>query len=50
MYKSDIIYHDDRVEEIESLPPTADHRDVDLAIVNADLSGWGRVPSELSFG
>ncbi|VDC00640.1 unnamed protein product [Peniophora sp. CBMAI 1063] len=39
MYKSERIYHDDRVEEIESLPPTADHRNVDMEIVRADQSG-----------
>ncbi|KZV69697.1 NAD-P-binding protein [Peniophora sp. CONT] len=51
MFKSDVIYHDDRVEEIESLPPTADHRDVDLEIVKADQSGCIRsyivVPSTI---
>lgn len=34
-----ITYSDLNVEQIESLPPTALHRPIDLAIVNADKAG-----------
>lgn len=36
---TDMIYHDSRPEEIESLPDTALHRNVDLLIVGADKAG-----------
>ncbi|CDO71823.1 hypothetical protein BN946_scf184939.g47 [Trametes cinnabarina] len=39
-YASDKIYHDSRLEEMESLPDTQLHRNVDLTIINADKSGW----------
>ena len=39
MYTSDKVYHDSRPEEIESLPDTAFHRNVDLAIIDADNQG-----------
>jgi hypothetical protein len=35
-----IIYNDNDADQIESLPPTAFHRNVDLEIVNADKEGW----------
>lgn len=34
-YKGDKIYHDDRREEIDSVPDNAPHREIDLAIVKA---------------
>ncbi|ORY01295.1 hypothetical protein BCR34DRAFT_606010 [Clohesyomyces aquaticus] len=34
-YKSDMVYRDDDPKDIDALPPTAMHRDVDLAIVHA---------------
>ncbi|KAI8980060.1 NAD-P-binding protein [Trametes punicea] len=40
MYASDKIYHDSRVEEMESLPDTQLHRNVDLTVINADRNGW----------
>ncbi|OSC98263.1 NAD-P-binding protein [Trametes coccinea BRFM310] len=39
-YASDKIYHDSRLEEMESLPDTQLHRNVDLAIIAADKNGW----------
>ena len=39
MYATDKVYHDSRPEEIESLPDTAFHRNVDLAIIDADNQG-----------
>ena len=44
MYATDKIYHDSRPEEIESLPDTAFHRNVDLAIVSADREGMFTSP------
>lgn len=38
----DTIYYDTNVEQIESLPPTQAHRDVDLEVVAADQSGYVR--------
>ena len=45
MYATDKVYHDSRQEEIESLPDTAFHRNVDLAIVGADREGIPTTPS-----
>ncbi|EMD33972.1 hypothetical protein CERSUDRAFT_117492 [Gelatoporia subvermispora B] len=42
MYATDTIYSDMNVEQIESLPPTALHRNVDLEIVSADKQGYLR--------
>ncbi|OCH93024.1 NAD(P)-binding protein [Obba rivulosa] len=42
MYATDTIYSDMNVAQIESLPPTALHRNVDLEIVSADQQGYGR--------
>jgi hypothetical protein len=39
MYSTDKIYSDTDLAAIESLPPTAPHRNVDLEIVNADQEG-----------
>ncbi|KAJ7588281.1 hypothetical protein C8J56DRAFT_890086 [Mycena floridula] len=36
MFSSDVIYNDMDIAQIESLKPTQSHRDVDLAIVEAD--------------
>lgn len=48
---TDTIYHDSRPEEIESLPDTAFHRNVDLELVKADKEGYVRtfivVPSTI---
>ncbi|KAF8656785.1 hypothetical protein AX16_002337 [Volvariella volvacea WC 439] len=41
-YASEIIYEDDNVEQIESLPPTQIHRNVDLELVQADKAGYVR--------
>ncbi|KAL1940288.1 hypothetical protein VTO73DRAFT_9240 [Trametes versicolor] len=40
LYATEKIWHDSRPEEIESLPDTTFHRNVDLPIVNADKEGW----------
>ncbi|PSS36755.1 hypothetical protein PHLCEN_2v1386 [Hermanssonia centrifuga] len=40
MYATDTIYDDSNVEQIESLPPDAFHRNVDLAVVQADKEGY----------
>ncbi|KAH9889807.1 NAD-P-binding protein [Cubamyces lactineus] len=53
MYATDKVYHDSRPEEIESLPDTAFHRNVDLAIIGADREGYLRayiVSPPLIFG
>jgi len=42
MSKTDRIFHDDDPDDIESIPPTALHRNVDLAIVQADKEGYVR--------
>ncbi|KAI0938010.1 hypothetical protein AcV7_003323 [Taiwanofungus camphoratus] len=42
MYSTDVIYSDMDIAQIESLPPTAVHRNVDLAIVEADQQGYVR--------
>ena len=39
LHDTDVIYDDTNVEQIESLPDTAFHRSVDLAIVAADKDG-----------
>lgn len=39
MYAYDTIYNDADVKQIESLAPTQLHRNVDLAIVEADKQG-----------
>ena len=36
---SDVVYVDTNTEQIESLPPTAVHRSVDMEIVAADTDG-----------
>jgi hypothetical protein len=38
-YLSDVIYDDANPDQIETLPDTALHRNVDLAIVAADREG-----------
>ena len=40
MFAYDTVYNDNNVEQIEALPPTAPHRNVDLEIINADKEGW----------
>ncbi|KAJ7589792.1 hypothetical protein C8J56DRAFT_888018 [Mycena floridula] len=40
MFSSDIVYNDMDIAQIESLKPTQSHRDVDLAIVEADTQGY----------
>lgn len=39
MYATDTIYSDTNIQQIESLAPTQPHRDVDLAVVDADKQG-----------
>ncbi|KAL4247620.1 NAD(P)-dependent Metabolic Enzyme [Abortiporus biennis] len=39
-FASSIVYHDDDPKQIESLAPTQPHRNVDLAIVEADKHGY----------
>ncbi|KAI9061094.1 NAD-P-binding protein [Trametes sanguinea] len=39
-YASDKVYHDSRLEDMESLPDTQLHRNVDLTIIAADKNGW----------
>ena len=39
MFPSAIIYDDTNVEQLESIPDSAPHRVVDLAIVKADQEG-----------
>jgi hypothetical protein len=39
MYQYDTIYSDADPDQIESLPPTQLHRNVDLEVVNADKQG-----------
>ncbi|KAA1475304.1 NAD(P)-binding protein [Dentipellis sp. KUC8613] len=39
---TDTIYHDSDAEQIESLPDTQVHRNVDLAVVAADKAGYAR--------
>ncbi|KZP08848.1 NAD(P)-binding protein [Athelia psychrophila] len=42
MHATDTIYSDTDIAQIESLPPTALHRNVDLAIVAADEAGYAK--------
>lgn len=42
MYATETIYHDSDAAQIESLPDTQAHRDVDLLIVEADKAGRRR--------
>ncbi|OSD07456.1 NAD-P-binding protein [Trametes coccinea BRFM310] len=42
MYASDKVYHDSIPEEIEALPDTAFHRNVDLAVIAGDREGYLR--------
>ena len=47
------IYYDDDVEQIETLSPTAPHREVDLTIVEADKAGTYALPRQcisISYG
>ena len=39
LYATETIYYDSDVQQIESLPDTQLHRDVDLEIVGADKEG-----------
>jgi hypothetical protein len=39
MFAYNTVYSDNNVDQIEALPPTAFHRNVDLEIVNADKEG-----------
>ncbi|KAI0787443.1 NAD-P-binding protein [Fomes fomentarius] len=41
-YSTDTIYDDCNVEQIKSIPETAEHRQVDLRIVDADQKGYIR--------
>ncbi|KAI3602732.1 NAD-binding protein [Moniliophthora roreri] len=41
-HASDVIYDDENVEQIESLPPTNPHRHVDTRVVAADQEGYVR--------
>lgn len=41
-FASETIYHDNDVAQIESLPPTQIHRNVDLDVVKADTDGTWR--------
>jgi len=57
---SDVIYYDDKPEQIETLAPTQLHRDVELLLVSADKEGyvksyivspptiWGRPQNKVS--
>jgi len=51
MFASETIYDDTNVEQMKSIAPTAMHRDVDLAVVEADEQGYARtyivVPSTI---
>ncbi|CAL1716979.1 unnamed protein product [Somion occarium] len=40
LYASDVICDDLNADQIEAIPDTALHRDVDLAVVNADKQGY----------
>ncbi|CAL1702855.1 unnamed protein product [Somion occarium] len=42
MYSSDVIYDDMKPEQIEALPSSQPHRQVDMAIVEADQRGYLR--------
>ncbi|KAI0920653.1 hypothetical protein AcV5_010335 [Taiwanofungus camphoratus] len=42
MYATDVIYSDMDVAQIESIPPAAIHRNVDLAVIEADQQGYAR--------
>ena len=42
MYPTDVIYHDTDVEQMKGIPATALHRNVDLAVVEADTQGYAR--------
>jgi len=42
MFASETIYYDSDADQIERLPPTALHRNVDLEIVGADKAGYVR--------
>lgn len=39
MYPTDEVYSDLDIDKLETLAPTQPHRDVDLALVNADTEG-----------
>ncbi|CAL1702850.1 unnamed protein product [Somion occarium] len=40
LHDSDVIYDDTNFEQIEALPPSQPHHDVDIAIVEADKQGY----------
>ncbi|CCM05824.1 uncharacterized protein FIBRA_08058 [Fibroporia radiculosa] len=42
MFASETVYSDMNVDQIKSIPPTAPHRALDLAIVDADIQGYAR--------
>ncbi|KAF8623651.1 hypothetical protein AX17_007350 [Amanita inopinata Kibby_2008] len=42
-FKSDVIWHDDDPDQIETLEPTALHRDVELMVLDADKQGYAKV-------
>ncbi|KAF7980436.1 hypothetical protein HWV62_38278 [Athelia sp. TMB] len=42
MFLTDTIYSDTDIAKIEALPPTALHRNVDLAVVAADTAGYAK--------
>lgn len=39
MYSSETIYDDSNPDQIETIPPTALHRNIDLELVDADKQG-----------
>ena len=42
MFLTDTIYSDTDIAKIETLAPTAPHRNVDLAVVTADTAGYAK--------
>ena len=45
-YTSDVVYDDENVQQLDNIPTTALHRNVDLKVLNADEEGTLLVPSE----
>ncbi|KAK2460901.1 hypothetical protein APHAL10511_007371 [Amanita phalloides] len=39
-FTSNVVYHDDEPDQIETLPPDALHRDIELMIIDADKAGY----------
>ncbi|RDX55262.1 NAD-P-binding protein [Lentinus brumalis] len=42
MFSTDTIYYDDDVEQLEKIPLSQPHREVDLAVIDADKEGYVR--------